>query len=63
MAPVVQCPTCGADVEWIDAFPFRPFCSERCRLIDLGAWAEERHKIPGSPLDEEDAADDPAKTR
>lgn len=61
MARVVQCPTCGADVHWSEAFPFRPFCSERCRLIDLGAWAEERHVIPGSPLDDEDELDDKGK--
>ena len=61
MARVVHCPTCGGDVEWIDAFPFRPFCSERCRLIDLGAWADERHVIPGSPLDDEDERDDEGK--
>ncbi|MGC1730795.1 MAG: DNA gyrase inhibitor YacG, partial [Steroidobacteraceae bacterium] len=33
----IKCPTCGREVEWASA-PFRPFCSERCRLIDLGAW-------------------------
>jgi uncharacterized protein len=58
MALVVQCPTCDADVEWSDAFPFRPFCSERCRLIDLGAWADESHRIQGSPLDDEDESGD-----
>jgi len=33
-------------LEWATA-PFRPFCSERCRLIDLGAWLTEQHAIPG----------------
>jgi endogenous inhibitor of DNA gyrase (YacG/DUF329 family) len=33
-------------VEWSPASPFRPFCSDRCRLIDLGAWFDERHRIP-----------------
>jgi endogenous inhibitor of DNA gyrase (YacG/DUF329 family) len=47
--PVVACPTCGAPVEWSDASTFRPFCSDRCKLIDLGAWASEEHKIPVSP--------------
>lgn len=40
------CPTCGRPIEWSEAFPFRPFCSERCRLIDLGAWLSEERRIP-----------------
>lgn len=48
----VDCPTCGAPVEWGPQSPCRPFCSERCKLIDLGAWAAEEHKIPGEPLDD-----------
>jgi endogenous inhibitor of DNA gyrase (YacG/DUF329 family) len=36
-------------VEWNAASPFRPFCSDRCKLIDLGAWASEEHKIPVAP--------------
>ncbi|MBD7977782.1 MULTISPECIES: DNA gyrase inhibitor YacG [Pseudomonas] len=46
----VKCPTCGAPVEWNDKTPTRPFCSERCKLIDLGAWAAEEHAIPGDPV-------------
>jgi endogenous inhibitor of DNA gyrase (YacG/DUF329 family) len=34
-------------VEWSAAAKWRPFCSERCRLIDLGAWLTEKHAIPG----------------
>nr|MBS0021579.1 DNA gyrase inhibitor YacG [Gammaproteobacteria bacterium] len=34
----VACPTCGKSVEWSEAQRWRPFCSERCRLIDLGDW-------------------------
>ena len=45
---VVACPTCGKQVEWIEANKFRPFCSERCKKIDLGAWAEEKYTIPGA---------------
>ncbi|WP_426115881.1 DNA gyrase inhibitor YacG [Pseudomonas sp. DSP3-2-2] len=48
-AKTVDCPTCGAPVEWSAASPARPFCSERCKLIDLGAWASEEHAIPVSP--------------
>ena len=41
----VACPTCGKPVEW-EASVWRPFCSERCKLIDLGAWASERYRVP-----------------
>lgn len=44
---MLQCPTCQAQVAWTEHFPFRPFCSERCKLIDLGEWATEGHRIPG----------------
>lgn len=47
----VNCPTCSAQVEWSDAFPERPFCSERCRLIDLGAWSDESYRIPANTSD------------
>jgi len=42
----VKCPTCQREVEW-EAAPFRPFCSERCRMIDLGAWFCGQRAIPG----------------
>jgi endogenous inhibitor of DNA gyrase (YacG/DUF329 family) len=42
----VNCPTCGDLVEWSDEYPWRPFCSDRCRLLDLGAWFEEERAIP-----------------
>jgi endogenous inhibitor of DNA gyrase (YacG/DUF329 family) len=42
----VKCPTCQRDLDWESA-PFRPFCSERCRLIDLGAWLSGQRVIPG----------------
>jgi uncharacterized protein len=45
MPTVVACPTCGAAVTWSPESRFRPFCSERCKQIDLGAWAEERYRI------------------
>jgi uncharacterized protein len=48
----VKCPTCGTPVLWDESSRFRPFCSERCRTIDLGAWAAERHRIAGDPIDE-----------
>jgi endogenous inhibitor of DNA gyrase (YacG/DUF329 family) len=45
-AHAVKCPTCGREIKWSAESPFRPFCSERCRLIDLGAWLSEQHAIP-----------------
>jgi endogenous inhibitor of DNA gyrase (YacG/DUF329 family) len=50
MTTVVQCPICGTEVPWTEASRWRPFCSERCKLIDLGDWASERHAIPGESL-------------
>jgi endogenous inhibitor of DNA gyrase (YacG/DUF329 family) len=47
----LRCPTCKRDIEWSEQFPYRPFCSERCRLIDLGAWLSENHAIPGDPAE------------
>ncbi|HEY6095664.1 MAG TPA: DNA gyrase inhibitor YacG [Gallionellaceae bacterium] len=44
---VVACPQCGAEVVWDSKLsPFRPFCSERCKLIDLGQWAKEDYRVP-----------------
>ena len=51
MPATVKCPTCGRSIEWSDQSPFRPFCSERCRVIDLGAWLTEKHAIPGAETD------------
>jgi endogenous inhibitor of DNA gyrase (YacG/DUF329 family) len=45
----VPCPTCNRPVEWNESSKWRPFCSERCKLIDLGAWASEKHAIPSEP--------------
>jgi uncharacterized protein len=44
---LVNCPHCSKAVPWISSEKFRPFCSERCKLLDLGAWADESHRIPG----------------
>ena len=52
MSATVECPTCGAPVEWGPQSPNRHFCSERCKLIDLGAWASEAHAIPGDTLED-----------
>ncbi|MCH9698922.1 MAG: DNA gyrase inhibitor YacG [Gammaproteobacteria bacterium] len=54
----VNCPTCNKLLEWSSSEPYRPFCSQRCKLIDLGDWASEGHRIAGEPdidlLDESD---------
>lgn len=55
---VVRCPMCKRPVVWDEA-PHRPFCSERCRLMDLGQWLEEGYRI-ASPL--EDESDSPGQT-
>jgi len=52
--PEVACPTCGAMAPWSSSNPYRPFCSERCKLIDLGGWFEERFRIPGQPAPDAD---------
>lgn len=43
----IKCPHCGQETLYTTTNKFRPFCSERCRLIDLGAWASESYKIEG----------------
>ncbi len=45
----VCCPTCRKAVAWSEQERFKPFCSERCKLIDLGEWAAEEKQIPGEP--------------
>lgn len=54
--PTLPCPTCQKPVEWSAAAKWRPFCSERCRLIDLGAWMSGQRSIPGEGAPD---ADDP----
>ena len=46
----VKCPHCGRKLAWDASNKWRPFCSERCKLIDLGAWIAEEHAIPGEPV-------------
>ena len=52
---VVACPQCGKEVIWNkEVSPYRPFCSERCKLIDLGQWAEGGYSIPLEEKSDED---------
>ena len=53
----LDCPQCNKAVLWNDDYPQRPFCSERCKLIDLGAWANEEHVIAGPPITDFDDVD------
>jgi endogenous inhibitor of DNA gyrase (YacG/DUF329 family) len=46
----VRCPTCKREIEWSPDNRFRPFCGERCRMVDLGAWFTGERAIPdGAP--------------
>jgi endogenous inhibitor of DNA gyrase (YacG/DUF329 family) len=53
----MNCPTCGKPIKWEDN-PTRPFCSERCKLIDFGRWANEEYRVPVAeiPLAENEPA-------
>jgi len=56
---IVDCPRCKKKTEWLNN-PFRPFCSERCRLDDLGKWASGEYSMPDEELpDEADLGDIP----
>ena len=48
-----KCPMCGTTAKW-EGNVFRPFCSERCRLLDLEGWLSERYRIPKVEEDESD---------
>lgn len=52
---IVACPQCGEDSIYAASNPYRPFCSQRCKLIDLGAWSNEDYSIAQRP----DASEDP----
>lgn len=62
MVAIVNCPTCSKKVAWTEQNEYRPFCSLRCKQIDLGAWAEEKYVIPGS-APEDDIEDDGSEAR
>jgi endogenous inhibitor of DNA gyrase (YacG/DUF329 family) len=47
----VLCPSCKKEVKWDIKSPFCPFCCERCKTIDLGAWASNAYGIPDQPVD------------
>ena len=53
----VPCPACGEPALFAPANPWRPFCSERCRNVDLGAWASERYRVAAAPAEDEGDAE------
>ncbi|MBV1915888.1 MAG: DNA gyrase inhibitor YacG [Pseudomonadales bacterium] len=56
-ARILTCPTCKKPTAWSSKNPTRPFCSDRCKLIDLGAWSSGEHAIPGEPVIQFDDSD------
>ena len=56
--PIVKCPRCGKEKEF-RGNEYRPFCSERCKLLDFGAWVDEEYNLPAesTALSEEDLND------
>ena len=50
----VPCPTCSRPALFSPENPWRPFCSERCRGVDLGAWANEQYRVASPPVQEDD---------
>jgi len=55
---LVACPHCGTLTEWNPKNRYRPFCSERCKMMDLGAWATESYRVPVTETDESDLSVD-----
>lgn len=56
---IVRCPACGGDSVYSTSNPFRPFCSERCKDIDFGAWASEAFRVPTEAPPEDAQFGDP----
>ena len=53
----MKCPSCGKEVDSKEN-PHRPFCSERCKLIDLGRWVNEEYRVPGREVPEHSGDED-----
>ena len=56
---MVSCPVCGGTIAYSPANRWRPFCSERCKMIDLGAWASDSYVVVGKPMEMDDDLIDP----
>ena len=59
--PIIRCPICNQKItpEHYRHSPFSPFCSERCKMIDLGNWLDQRYTVPVEQPDQDDL--DPAQ--
>jgi len=62
-ARIVACPACGKTTAYAASNRWRPFCSERCRTTDLGAWATETYRIPKEPGDDDGSPPDDSADR
>lgn len=56
---IVRCPACGGDSIYAASNPYRPFCSERCKNVDFGAWASESFRVPTEAPPEDELFGDP----
>jgi len=56
---IVTCPTCGGESVYSPDNPCRPFCSERCKNVDFGAWATESYRVPAPSTSADNDADEP----
>lgn len=56
---LVKCPNCGEPALYAASNPYRPFCGERCKQIDIGAWAMERFRVPTEAPPEDSSFGDP----
>lgn len=56
---IVTCPSCGGDSVYATSNPFRPFCSERCKNMDFGAWASENFRMPTEAPPDDQVFGDP----
>ena len=58
LAPIVACPSCKGDSVFAPSNPWRPFCCERCKDYDLGAWASESFRVASTPPEQSDVSND-----
>jgi endogenous inhibitor of DNA gyrase (YacG/DUF329 family) len=56
---IVKCPACGGKSVYGPTNPYRPFCSERCKNVDLGAWANEEFRMPTETSPDDEPFGDP----
>lgn len=60
--PAHLCPYCKAVTIW-EGNPWRPFCSERCKMVDLGHWSMEQYRVAGKPVEGEDGSTEKNPTK